>query len=293
MILVVGATGLVGMEVCQRLRDRGEEVRALVRSTSATEKTARLQQIGAQLAEGDLKSPQTLQKACTGVTAVLSTASATLSRQQGDDLKSVDQTGQLALVEAAESAGVRQFVYVSFRNNPELQFPLREAKSAVEARLKQSKMDYTILQASYFMEVWLSPALGFDYNAKQATVFGDGSNKLSWISSSDVAQAAVACLYATQARRQTIELGGPEPLSPLEVIDRFEAAGWDKFAVQHVPEEKLQEAYESAQDPLQKTFAALQLQYAKGDAIDMKPVLDWLPLKLTSVSDYAARLRKG
>ncbi len=293
MILVVGATGLVGMEVCQRVRERGEEVRALVRSTSAPEKKSKLQQMGAQLAEGDLKSPQTLQKACAGVTAVLSTASATLSRQQGDDLKSVDQTGQLALVEAAQSAGVLQFVYVSFRNNAELQFPLREAKSAVESRLKQGTMGYTILQASYFMEVWLSPALGFDYNAKQATVFGNGSNKLSWISSADVAQAAVACLYEPRAKRQTIELGGPEPLSPLEVIARFEAAGWGRFSVQHVPEEKLQQAYESAEDPLQKTFAALQLQYAKGDAIDMKPVLEWLPLKLTSVSHYATRLRKG
>src|SRR4051794_18375878 len=37
MVLVVGATGLVGTEVCRRLRARGEPVRALVRSTSAGE----------------------------------------------------------------------------------------------------------------------------------------------------------------------------------------------------------------------------------------------------------------
>jgi uncharacterized protein YbjT (DUF2867 family) len=154
-------------------------------------------------------------------------------------------------------------------------------------------MDYTILQASYFMEVWLSPALGFDYNARQATLFGDGSNKLSWISSADVAQAAVACLDEPRTRRQTIELGGPEALSPLEVIRRFEAAGWGEFSVQHVPQESLRAAYEGAEDPLQKTFAALQLQYAKGDPIDMRPALELLSLDLTSVSDYAAKLRAG
>ena len=82
MVLVVGATGLVGMDVCERLRKRGEAVRALVRATSAQEKRARLQQIGAQLAEGDLKSPEMLKRACAGVTSVVSTASATLSRQE-------------------------------------------------------------------------------------------------------------------------------------------------------------------------------------------------------------------
>ncbi len=229
MVLVVGATGLVGMDVCERLRKRGETVRALVRATSAQEKRARLQQIGAQLAEGDLKSPEMLKRACAGVTSVVSTASATLSRQKGDTIESVDHLGQLALVDAAESAGVQRFVYISFRNNPELQPPLRLAKSAVEARLRQGGMDHTILQASYFMEVWLSPALGFDYAAKQATVFGDGSNKLSWVSSGDIAQAVIACLDEPRTRRQTIEIGGPEALSPLEVIRLFEAAGWGEF----------------------------------------------------------------
>lgn len=291
MVLVVGATGLVGMEVCEQLRRRGESVRALVRATSAGEKRAQLQQIGVELAEGDLKSPEMLKRACDGVKAVISTASATLSRQEGDTIESVDRLGQLALVDAAESAGVQRFVYVSFRNNPELQSPLRLAKSAVEARLRHGGMDYTILQASYFMEVWLSPALGFDYTAKQATIFGDGSNKLSWISSGDVARAVIACLDEPRTRRQTIEIGGPEALSPLEVIHLFEAAGWGGFTVQHVPEEKLRTDYEAAEDPLQKTFAALQLQYAAGDPIDMGPVLEWLPLNLTSVSDYAAKLR--
>ena len=53
-------------------------------------------------------------------------------------------------------------MFVSFRENPAIQFPLTIAKRAVEHALKASGMSYTILQASYFMEVWLTPALGFD-----------------------------------------------------------------------------------------------------------------------------------
>ena len=75
------------------------------------------------------------------------------------------------------------------------------------------------------------------------------------------------------------------------MIRLFEAAGWGEFSIQHVPEEKLRADYEAAEDPLQKSFAALQLQYATGDPIDISPVLRLLPLNLTSVSDYAAKLR--
>jgi nucleoside-diphosphate-sugar epimerase len=39
MILVVGATGMLGREICQWLAQRGEPVRALVRMTSATERS--------------------------------------------------------------------------------------------------------------------------------------------------------------------------------------------------------------------------------------------------------------
>ena len=41
MDLVVGATGLLGTEICRRLRDGGEDVRALVRKTSEVLKVER------------------------------------------------------------------------------------------------------------------------------------------------------------------------------------------------------------------------------------------------------------
>lgn len=55
MVLVVGATGLVGSAVCEKLAGRGEKVRALVRATSSKERTAALQSWGVELHVGDLK----------------------------------------------------------------------------------------------------------------------------------------------------------------------------------------------------------------------------------------------
>src|SRR5687768_10569259 len=101
MILVAGATGLVGMEVCQWLAGRGERVRALVRETSAASKLDTLRAAGVELVNGDLKDPDSLTRALDGVDAVISTASSTLSRQPGDSIETVDGEGQLNLVRTA------------------------------------------------------------------------------------------------------------------------------------------------------------------------------------------------
>jgi uncharacterized protein YbjT (DUF2867 family) len=60
MVLVVGATGLVGSEVCQRLMRRGEQVKALVRETSSKEKIEALRSAGVELCVGDLKDPRSI-----------------------------------------------------------------------------------------------------------------------------------------------------------------------------------------------------------------------------------------
>ena len=288
MVLVVGATGLVGNEVCQNLRRLGEPVRALVRRTSSTEKLERLRSSGAELCIGDLKDPQSLAVACRGVDAVVSTASSTLSRQPGDSIQSVDAEGQLNLVNAAKGANVNRFVFVSFRRTPEVSFPLADAKQHVENAIRD--LNFTVIQASWFMEVWLSPALGFDYAKAEARIYGPGTNPISWVSYGDVAEFCATALRHPAAERKTIEFGGPEALSPLKVVSRFEKIGGRPFRLEHVPERMLVSQFEEASDPLQKSFAALMLGYARGDAMDMRQVVDAFGIKLTKVDEYARRV---
>jgi uncharacterized protein YbjT (DUF2867 family) len=288
MILVVGATGLVGSAVCQKLAQRRERVRALVRSTSSAERVDALRAFGVELSTGDLKDPSSLASAMQGVDAVISTASSTLSRQPGDSIQSVDAAGQMNLVKTALDAKVERFIFVSFRKSPSLEFPLAEAKSQTEKAIQA--MDYTIIQASYFMEVWLSPALGFDYVNGSAHIYGAGSNPLSWVSFADVAELCAVALRHAAARRATIEFGGPEALSPIEVVGRFQRITGKPFLVEHVPEAHLQQQYEQSADPMQKSFAALMLGYARGDAMDMGPVVERFGIRPSSVDDYVRRV---
>ena len=50
---------------------------------------------------------------------------------------------------------------------------------------------------------------------------------------------AVASLDNAAAKNRIIELGGPEALSPLEVVNIFEATSGKKFELQFVPEEAI------------------------------------------------------
>ena len=284
--LVVGATGLVGTEICRILIERGRSVRALVRTTSSPEKVARLKNLGASVVTGDLKDRASLDEACRGASVVLSTASSTLSRQIGDSIETVDHRGQLDLIEAAAAADVERFVFLSF-SSMGLEFPLQSAKRTAEQRLRHSGMTYTILRPPAFMEVWLSPALGFDVAGGRARIYGTGERKISWISSQDVARFASLAVDAQAAENAIVNLGGPEALSPLEVVRLAEEVLGKRFGVEHVPEDALRSQYAAAIDPLEKSFAALMLCCAAGDVIDVTETLRVLPLqRLKSVREY-------
>src|SRR5262245_16258138 len=292
MHLVVGATGPVGLggEICRQLRSAGQPVRALVRPTANAQRVAELSRIGVELIHGDLRNSRSLEEACQGVENVISTASMMVSSQHGDTVENVDGTGQTDLVDAANTAGVASFVYFSFSKHIDRDFPFRNAKRAVEQRLKESRLAHTIVRPTFLMEVWLNPIAGFDFRNARARIYGRGGNPISWISMRDVARFAVISLESPLARNATFELGGPDAMSPLDAVRIFEEVGGRRFELEFVSEEELTEQEQNAPDSLQRSLAGLSRCYAAGDVIDMTAILRSFPVALTSVRDYARRV---
>jgi NADH dehydrogenase len=296
-ILVAGATGYLGGEVCRRLVVAEKRVRAVVRRTSGPERIAHLEALGIDLVEADLKDPGSLDDACRGVDTVISTVSTTFSRQPGDSIESVDRDGQLALVDAARAAGARHFVYVSYsRLDDDDPCPLTTAKRAVEGHLKARsaqvsprRMTYTILRPTFFMDIWLGSALGFDVAGGRVTVFGSGHAGVSWIALGDVAQFAVEAVDSPAARDASIDLGGPETLSYAEVIALAERLRGRPLEVQSVSEATLEAQRAGAPDDLVRSIAGLQLAAARGSVVDMRDTSRRLPIRLTSVETHLAR----
>jgi uncharacterized protein YbjT (DUF2867 family) len=291
-VLVVGATGVLGMEVCRQLAAAGKKVKGLVRISSQKEKVNGLHELGVETVPGDMKDPQSLHRAFKNVDVIISTATSTISYREGDSIETVDLAGQLNVAEAAGAAGVQRVVLISFPPYPPMtpEFPLQSAKRAVENRLKSKNFTYTILQPTYLMEIWLGPALGFDYARARAIIYGEGKNKISWIAIKDVARFAVASIENPSARNAVIQLGGPDDLSVLDAVGIFEQESGRTFELQNVSDEALRAQMAAAQDSLNRTFSGLMIGLNDVGTIDMKETLRNFPIQLTSVREYARQM---
>jgi NADH dehydrogenase len=290
---LVGATGLLGGEVCRRLSERGERVRALVRPRTPAERRAELERLGAALVEGDLERPETLAACLEGAAAVVSTASAFPRDPRPDALDRVDRDGQLALVDAAARAGVGRCVYVSF---PPIasDFPFQRAKRLVEERLAAAGVDHVILQPGRFLDVWFSPPLGFDLEARKATLYGGGTAPQSWVAVADVAEAAVRALRA-EPGGTPIAFGGPRAVAQRDVVAAYEAALGLAIATETVPVAALEAMRAGATGPTEESLAAILLSATEPDVIDPAPARERLGLEPTDVEAFvraqaAARL---
>jgi uncharacterized protein YbjT (DUF2867 family) len=284
--LVVGATGVLGGVVVSHLRAAGQAVRAVVRDTASAEKRADLVRLGAEVVAADLKQRSSLDAACAKVGVVVSTATTTLSRQPGDTLQSVDEQGQLSLIDAADAAGVRHFVFVSVPAvTPD--HPLQRAKRAVEERLRRGRMSWTILRPLNFIEIWLSPGFGFDPAHGHARLLGDGKQAYSWVSLHDVARFSVAATSSEKFQNQVVSLGGPDALSYEQVLQIFAELGAPPVAVEHVPEDALLAQLAGASTPMEETYAAIMLSTARGMVSDPASALELLPGRLRTVREYA------
>lgn len=285
--LVAGATGFVGQQIALALQRKTGRVRALVRGGGSNPKANNLASVGIEIVAGDLTTPDTLAHACTGVDTVVCTAT-TMPTGADDGLRRVDRDGVLALIDAAHRAGVKKFVYTSYSGNLRIDCPLHTAKRDCEARLLATGMDAVILRPSYFMEMWLGPHLGFDPLGGTVRIYGTGERPISYISAFDVAEIGVAAALRSTGKQAILEMGGPEPISQLDAVRTFESLLGSKCRLEFVPLEALEQQHLST-DPLQKTFAALMIDYARGDVIPGAAALGReYGVALRSVSDYAS-----
>jgi uncharacterized protein YbjT (DUF2867 family) len=284
MILVAGSTGHLGSEIVRLLRERGESVRGLVRSTSAPENVARLRDMGAETTVGNLRDRSSLDEAVRGARTVISTVTTIVTAQEGDSFEATDAAGNISLIDAAKAAGVEHFIFVSFDGAQFPDAPLFEAKRSVDAYLRASGVGYTILHPPPFMEIWLGPMLFGDPSTGPVKIYGPGDRKIPYVSLHDVARVVVYAATDPSARNKTIAFGGPEGITQREVVRTFEQALGKSVEVTEVPEQALEAQWKSAQNPFEKTFAGLMLGIARLDTDP--PPNQGLPIE-TTVREFA------
>ena len=107
-ILVTGASGFVGWHVARLLIKKGWRVRALVRPTS------HVRELDAELIDGDLRNPASLEKAVAGCSGVFHVAADyRLWSKHPKLMYQANVDGTRNLLEASRRAGVERVVYTS------------------------------------------------------------------------------------------------------------------------------------------------------------------------------------
>lgn len=230
-VLTIGAAGEYAGLVLPELKKRGGEIRALVRDEDEAKKA---RERGAdETVFGDLGDSASLRSAADGVEGVfhINPAFAPDEAEMG-----------VAMVEAAESAGVRKFVFSSVFHPSISKMVNHAAKRPVEEALYESGMNFVILQPAMFMQ---NLAGGWKKIAESGRIEMPYSKtaKVCYVDYRDVAEAAAIGMTEDKLDYGTFELCSPGMFDRLELAELMsEALGRGIEAGEISIEEWLKEA---------------------------------------------------
>ena len=108
------------------------------------------------------------------------------------------------------------------------------AEGEAEEHLRSTDLVWTILQPNVFVDVWFPAVLGPALAGQPVTLVGQGQRRHSFVAAHDVADYAVSALTTDLADRETLVIGGPQPLSWSEVIAMFEQEVGHPVEVDHL-----------------------------------------------------------
>ncbi|CAN5417290.1 N/A [soil metagenome] len=229
-ILVTGANGRIGQRVTPRLLARGDTVRLLARQP---ERVATLAQLGAEIAIGDLRQPDTLARAVEGVDAIIHLAAFFRSPDEAQ-VHAVNDEGTLALAHAAIQAGVQRFVFTSTN----LVYSYQPSHLACEEDIVQPSQAYPASKVAAertLLELNKSTKLGLRI-LRLAFVYGEGdphlAEGLAWfrnwhpatrfqmVHHADVSQALGLALDSPTGNGRIYNVADDEPV-PAGVLLQF------------------------------------------------------------------------
>ncbi len=216
-VLVAGGTGRLGRLVVERLRACGLVVRVLTREA------ARATALGdVEVAVGDWQDAASLSRACVDVQTVVS-AWHGYNGPRDASPERVDVRGNRALFAAARAAAARHGVLLSVVGAaPDSPMELFRAKYQAEQELRASGLEWTMVRATAFMELWAeligTPLL----RSGKTRLFGRGEQPLNFVSVHDVAAVVERAVCDAGLRGQVIDVVGPADLSLRQMAEAFQ-----------------------------------------------------------------------
>ena len=231
MLLLTGATGLVGSKLLGRLLAEGTQVRCLVRDP----RRLGTQRVRVQIALGDLTDPPSFRNALRGVDTVIHLAAAIRDQPRGS-IEELDGIATWRMVEAAERQGVERFVFFSALGaSTHHRTRLGRAKALAEQAVAEADLHSVVFAPSIVYapgDPWLT-LLERLALLPVMPVSGRGEARFQPIWAEDVARCVVAALAREPAPRY--EMAGPETLTYDQMSDLVSRIAGRPRPLVHVP----------------------------------------------------------
>lgn len=262
MIVVTGAAGKTGQAVLRALARRGAATRALVRPGRAAPEAA------GEVVYGDLADPAALGAALRGAQAVYHIC----PNMHPEEIALGER-----LIAAAEAAGGVHVVYHSVLHPQAEAMPHHWHKLRVEERLFESRLPYTVLQPTAYMQNLLAGWPAIVERGVYAVPYPPEA-ALSLVEVNDVGEAAARVLTEPGHHFATYELCGTAPLTQTAVAEALSEAVGRPVRAEAVPLEAWERNARAAGlgEYAVQTLLAMFRYYARHGLAGNPHTLGWL-----------------
>ncbi len=274
-VLVAGATGNVGRATVAALARRGATVRAATRKPEAYAPPAS----AVSAAYLNFDDPDSFAPALEGCERLFLMA-APMDGRAAPKLR--------GLLDRAKAAGLERAVFLSAMG---VEHAPASALGQVEAGLKGSGMDWTILRPNWFMDNFHPGWMGAMVKAGTLALPA-GDARVSFIAAEDIGEAAAVALTEEGHLERAYTLTGPESLSWDEVAAHFASVSGHAVRYQPISDEDMRGAMAARGLPpaalayLSALFAAMRAGGAAPVTGDLKGLIGRVP---RSLADFTAR----
>lgn len=283
MITVFGATGTIATPLLATLQNRDVAFRAV---THNSKNRASLEATGYEAVVADFSAPDELERACNGAERAFLVTPASIDMRRW----------KANAIAAAKAAGVAHVVMCTgLGASPEARLTFGRWHSETQELLKQSGMDWTLVQPTYFMQNLLWQA---DNIACDGVYFDDVCGPVAWVDARDIADVAAEALTGAGHAGESYRLTGAEALDGSEVAALISDATGRKITSRALPPDAAKAAM--IENGMHEEVAAAMVElasiapkgYLAGTEPTIKAVLGRAPRRFADfISENAALLR--
>jgi len=291
-ILVFGATGSQQFNVIGEAKKKGAEVIAATSSENSFEKLA---QAGATPVLANLADADKINEITNGVDAIAFMIPVSLPNPSDGFQYSKN------VIDATKANGVKKIVWNTsgWLETHKIGSPVDDVKLDVLDYLKNSGVDYVIIEPTIYMENMMGPFCApFITNEKKLAYPTPEAMPIGWIASRDVSAFVVEAIYNENLKADSFKISGLENLKGNDLATAFSKGTGEEIVYYPQKPKEFGDILkpmvgEAGANSVAAYYEVLQnaSEYPSKFNPHMNEILEKLPVKMTSVAEWAKENR--